>query len=140
MLGCPVTWGKSTVLTHVWKPLALLMRLWCIVQAGAAEKDVPLYKHLADLAGNAKLVTTLPSLHTQYMYQLMLNCCRSSTIVFHCYEHGFSITWQCGMLAGSSLCWPGCNRHVLHVLVSWLQPAFVVVSWTQCDVCMLSVA
>ncbi len=28
----------------------------CVAQAGAAEKDVPLYKHLADLAGNKKLV------------------------------------------------------------------------------------
>lgn len=42
------------------KPLAVLMRLWCISQAGAAEKDVPLYKHLADLAGNAKLVDHSP--------------------------------------------------------------------------------
>ena len=43
---------------------AMLMRLWCMVQAGAAEKDMPLYKHLADLAGNAKLVTNLPTLAT----------------------------------------------------------------------------
>ena len=27
-----------------------------VLQAGAAEKDVPLYKHIADLAGNSKLV------------------------------------------------------------------------------------
>ena len=26
------------------------------VQAGAAEKDVPIYKHIAELAGNSKLV------------------------------------------------------------------------------------
>ena len=35
-----------------------LIKLRCctVMQAGAAEKDVPLYKHLADLAGNTKLV------------------------------------------------------------------------------------
>jgi hypothetical protein len=27
-----------------------------LLQAGAAEKNVPLYKHIADLAGNKKLV------------------------------------------------------------------------------------
>lgn len=27
-------------------------------QAGAAEKGVPLYKHIADLAGNSKLVSS----------------------------------------------------------------------------------
>ena len=26
------------------------------MQAGAAEKDIPLYKHIAELAGNTKLV------------------------------------------------------------------------------------
>ncbi len=31
------------------------------LQAGAAEKNVPLYKHLADLAGNKKLVLPVPS-------------------------------------------------------------------------------
>jgi len=31
------------------------------LQAGAAEKGVPLYKHLADLAGNKKLVLPVPS-------------------------------------------------------------------------------
>ena len=31
------------------------------VQAGAAEKGVPLYQHLADLAGNKKLVLPVPS-------------------------------------------------------------------------------
>ena len=31
----------------------------CVVQAGAAEKGVPVYKHLADLAGNKQLVRTL---------------------------------------------------------------------------------
>ena len=30
-------------------------------QAGAAEKGVPLYKHIADLAGNSKLVLPVPS-------------------------------------------------------------------------------
>ena len=34
-------------------------RYW--VQAGAAEKGVPLYQHLADLAGNKKLVLPVPS-------------------------------------------------------------------------------
>jgi enolase len=29
--------------------------------AGAAEKDVPLYKHIADLAGNTKLVLPVPA-------------------------------------------------------------------------------
>ena len=33
--------------------------LW--LQAGAAEKGVPLYKHLADLAGNKKLILPVPS-------------------------------------------------------------------------------
>ncbi len=69
---------------RLWKQLAMLMCLWCMVQAGAAEKDVPLYKHLADLAGNAKLVTTLPSLGNQHLYQVVLNCGRSSTNAFHC--------------------------------------------------------
>ena len=31
------------------------------MQAGAAEKGVPLYQHLADLAGNKKLVLPVPS-------------------------------------------------------------------------------
>lgn len=30
-------------------------------QAGAAEKGVPLYKHIADLAGNPKLVLPVPA-------------------------------------------------------------------------------
>ncbi len=74
---------ELAVLTCLWKQLAMLMRLWCIIQAGAAEKDVPLYKHLADLAGNAKLVTTLPSLAAQCLYHGMLNCSISSTSAFH---------------------------------------------------------
>ncbi len=78
-----------------------------MVQAGAAEKDVPLYKHLADLAGNAKLVTTLPTLANQHLYQVILNCRRSSTNAFHC-----SITLRCGMLAGNASCCPGCICHV----------------------------
>lgn len=32
-----------------------------VVQAGAAEKGVPLYQHLADLAGNKKLVLPVPA-------------------------------------------------------------------------------
>jgi hypothetical protein len=32
------------------------VHLVCCPQAGAAEKGVPLYKHIADLAGNKKLV------------------------------------------------------------------------------------
>ncbi len=32
-----------------------------LLQAGAAEKGVPLYKHIADLAGNTKLVLPVPS-------------------------------------------------------------------------------
>lgn len=31
------------------------------MQAGAAEKGVPLYQHLADLAGNKKLVLPVPA-------------------------------------------------------------------------------
>ena len=30
-------------------------------QAGAAEKGVPLYKHLSDLAGNKKLILPVPA-------------------------------------------------------------------------------
>jgi len=33
----------------------------CASQAGAAEKGVPLYRHLADLAGNSKLVLPVPA-------------------------------------------------------------------------------
>jgi len=32
-----------------------------ICKAGAAEKGVPLYKHIADLAGNTKLVLPVPA-------------------------------------------------------------------------------
>lgn len=31
-----------------------------ICKAGAAEKDVPLYRHIADLAGNTELVLPVP--------------------------------------------------------------------------------
>jgi enolase len=33
------------------------------MQAGAAEKGVPLWKHIADLAGNKKVVLPVPSLN-----------------------------------------------------------------------------
>ena len=33
------------------------------LQAGAAEKGVPLYRHIADLAGNKKLILPVPSLN-----------------------------------------------------------------------------
>jgi len=40
---------------------AILAVSMAVAKAGAAEKDVPLYKHLADLAGNTKLVLPVPS-------------------------------------------------------------------------------
>ena len=50
-----VTWP----LLH--KANGMLSYLQWLPQAGAAEKDVPLYKHLADLAGNKKLILPVPS-------------------------------------------------------------------------------
>jgi len=41
-------------LMAVFAPALLLLCL--VLQAGAAEKGVPLYKYIAQLAGNAKLV------------------------------------------------------------------------------------
>ena len=38
---------------------AILAVSLAAAKAGAAEKGVPLYKHIADLAGNSKLVRTL---------------------------------------------------------------------------------
>ena len=38
---------------------AILAVSLAVAKAGAAEKGVPLYKHIADLAGNTKLVHTL---------------------------------------------------------------------------------
>merc|ERR1719248_448754 len=32
-----------------------------VAKAGAAEKDVPLYQHIADLAGNGKLILPVPA-------------------------------------------------------------------------------
>lgn len=40
---------------------AILAVSMAVCKAGAAQKDVPLYKHIADLAGNAKLVLPVPS-------------------------------------------------------------------------------
>jgi enolase len=40
---------------------AILAVSMAAAKAGAAEKDTPLYRHLADLAGNAKLVLPVPS-------------------------------------------------------------------------------
>lgn len=40
---------------------AILAVSLAVAKAGAAEKDVPLYKHLADLAGNKKLILPVPS-------------------------------------------------------------------------------
>jgi enolase len=40
---------------------AILAVSLAVAKAGAAEKGVPLYKHLADLAGNSKLVLPVPS-------------------------------------------------------------------------------
>jgi enolase len=40
---------------------AILAVSMAVAKAGAAEKGVPLYRHLADLAGNAKLVLPVPS-------------------------------------------------------------------------------
>ena len=35
----------------------------CVTQAGAAEKGVPLYRHIADLAGRKKVVLPVPCLN-----------------------------------------------------------------------------
>ncbi|KAG2453745.1 hypothetical protein HYH02_001956 [Chlamydomonas schloesseri] len=40
---------------------AILAVSMAVAKAGAAEKGVPLYKHIADLAGNSKLVLPVPS-------------------------------------------------------------------------------
>lgn len=40
---------------------AILAVSMAVAKAGAAEKGVPLYKHIADLAGNTKLVLPVPS-------------------------------------------------------------------------------
>ena len=40
-------------------------------QAGAAEKDIPLYKHLAELAGNSKLVALTPPSPVIYLVSLI---------------------------------------------------------------------
>lgn len=40
---------------------AILAVSMAMCKAGAAEKGVPLYKHIADLAGNTKLVLPVPS-------------------------------------------------------------------------------
>lgn len=40
---------------------AILAVSMAVCKAGAAEKGVPLYKHIADLAGNSKLVLPVPS-------------------------------------------------------------------------------
>jgi enolase len=40
---------------------AILAVSMALCKAGAAEKDVPLYKHIADLAGNTKLVLPVPA-------------------------------------------------------------------------------
>lgn len=52
------------------------------MQAGAAEKDVPLYKHLSDLAGNSKLVSEpvfmLYKLHLQMRALPVLLCSLAS--------------------------------------------------------------
>ncbi|KAL3135043.1 hypothetical protein ABBQ32_007990 [Trebouxia sp. C0010 RCD-2024] len=40
---------------------AILAVSMATCKAGAAEKDVPLYKHLSDLAGNTKLILPVPS-------------------------------------------------------------------------------
>ncbi len=42
---------------------AILAVSMAVCKAGAAEKDVPLYKHIADLAGNTKLVLPVPMLN-----------------------------------------------------------------------------
>jgi hypothetical protein len=39
---------------------AILAVSLAVAKAGAAEKGVPLYKHIADLAGNTKLVHAAP--------------------------------------------------------------------------------
>ena len=40
---------------------AVLAVSMAVCKAGAAQKEVPLYKHLADLAGNGKLVLPVPA-------------------------------------------------------------------------------
>lgn len=42
---------------------AILAVSMAVCKAGAAEKDVPLYKHIAELAGNTKLVLPVPMLN-----------------------------------------------------------------------------
>lgn len=42
---------------------AILAVSMAVCKAGAAEKDVPLYKHIAELAGNGKLVLPVPMLN-----------------------------------------------------------------------------
>jgi enolase len=40
---------------------AILAVSMAVSKAGAAEKDIPLYKHISELAGNSKLVLPVPA-------------------------------------------------------------------------------
>lgn len=60
-----VTFASSS--TAQFGANAILGVSLAICKAGAAEKEVPLYRHIADLAGNTELVLPVPVRDTTYI-------------------------------------------------------------------------
>lgn len=56
----PITFSLMTFQTATFGANAILGVSLAICKAGAAEKEVPLYRHIADLAGNTELVLPVP--------------------------------------------------------------------------------
>lgn len=56
----PITFSLMTFQTAKFGANAILGVSLAICKAGAAEKEVPLYRHIADLAGNTELVLPVP--------------------------------------------------------------------------------
>lgn len=53
-----------------------------ICKAGAAEKDVPLYRHIADLAGNTELVLPVPVRHKLTAHAILQQRKVSAQLIF----------------------------------------------------------
>jgi hypothetical protein len=90
------------------------------MQAGAAEKGVPLYQHLADLAGNKKLVLPVPSFniinggsHAGNALAMQACSCSSSSSLLHLpliqLKKGTQLL-QASRLAGSCMRQPAMRR------------------------------
>jgi enolase len=64
-LGANAILGVSLAVCKVRRDMCImlssLMHAWLARQAGAAEKSVPLYKHVADLAGKSQVVLPVPA-------------------------------------------------------------------------------